>query len=159
MIFPEINYSEWKTIFQRSFVVTRETRLHSFQYKIIHQIIMCQKKLFQITISDSPNCVVCDQIDDLTHFLIQCRYVQIFWTELFKGIQTVRRTMSKTFNIFQTINPIFNLKILEESLNSCASNECSFRNYNLNLTLHGCFQYNRLFFTKIEKAFLILRIG
>ena len=86
MIFPEINYSEWKTIFQRSFVVTRETRLHSFQYKIIHQIIMCQKKLFQITISDSPNCVVCDQIDDLTHFLIQCRYVQIFWTELFNWL-------------------------------------------------------------------------
>ena len=48
--FTNADESVWPRIYQMSFMVTRETRLQSFQYRILHRIIPCNKWLFDITI-------------------------------------------------------------------------------------------------------------
>ncbi len=40
----------WKRIFNTSFIVLRDTKLQSFQYRIIHKIIPCNKWLHTIKI-------------------------------------------------------------------------------------------------------------
>ena len=39
---------EWADIFTRTFKVVRETKLQSFQFKLVHRIINCNKKLFDM---------------------------------------------------------------------------------------------------------------
>ena len=60
-----------------------ETQIQYFQYKIIHRIIACNKKLFDMKIKDSANCTLCHQIDDISHFFFHCPTVQIFWVSFF----------------------------------------------------------------------------
>ena len=35
---------------------------------------------------ENPLCTVCNEVDDLPHFLIHCNYVNIFWTSLFSWL-------------------------------------------------------------------------
>ena len=74
---------EWSVIFSRPYKSVRETQLRSFQYKIIHRIIACNKKLFDMKIKDSPTCNFCNQIDDIDHFFIYCPMVQTLWRSFF----------------------------------------------------------------------------
>ena len=61
---------QWADIFTRTFKVVRETKLQSFQFKLIHRIITCnKKKLHDMKIKVSPQCSYCDDIDDISHFL------------------------------------------------------------------------------------------
>ena len=41
---------EWADIFSRTFKVVRETKLQSFQFKLVHRMIDCNKKLFDMKI-------------------------------------------------------------------------------------------------------------
>ena len=78
-IFMDIE-EEWSVIFSRPYKSVRETQ---FQYKIIHRIIVCNKKLFDMKIKDSPNCNFCNQIDDIYHFFFYCPMVQTLWWSFF----------------------------------------------------------------------------
>ena len=40
-------------------------------------------------IADSPNCTVCNEVDDLPHFLVNCNYVKEFWTSLFTWLNDI----------------------------------------------------------------------
>ncbi len=46
------------------FHITRETKLQSFQYRILHRTITC-RKLYDMKLDDSPNCLYCNNIDEL----------------------------------------------------------------------------------------------
>lgn len=81
-IFPDISEELWKDIFNRTFRFSRETKLQSFQYRILHRTIPCRKKLFEQRIVDSKDCTVCGVVDNLQHFLFACDYVKQFWTML-----------------------------------------------------------------------------
>ena len=54
-IYPEIKNEEWNEIFKHPFRITRETKLQTFQYKIIHRIINCNKKLYDMKIKNDTN--------------------------------------------------------------------------------------------------------
>ena len=69
---------EWTDVFLRPYICLRETKLQSFQYKIIHRIINCNKKLFDMRIKNSPLCTYCDQTDDIGHFFFLC-ISQQYW--------------------------------------------------------------------------------
>lgn len=56
---------------------TRETKLQSFHYKIIHRIIPCNVYLKKIRIKEW--CRHCDESDTIVHFLYSCKNVQPFW--------------------------------------------------------------------------------
>ena len=53
-IYPDIKNEEWNEILKHPFLITRETKLQTFQYKIIHRIINCNKKLYDMKIKTTP---------------------------------------------------------------------------------------------------------
>ena len=81
-IFPEIMVTSWKDTFIRTFNFSRETKLQSFQYRILHRTIPCRKKLFEQKIVDSSDCLICGEQDNLQHFFVTCDYVKQFWMML-----------------------------------------------------------------------------
>ena len=78
-IYPEIKNEEWNEIFKHPFLITRETKLQSFQYKIIHRIINCNQKLYDMKIKTTPTCSYCDELDDIIHFFVLCPETYRFW--------------------------------------------------------------------------------
>ena len=78
----DMSEEEWTDVFLRPYICLRETKLQSFQYKIIHRIINCNKKLFDMRIKNSPLCTYCDQTDDIGHFFFLCKDVYEFWREI-----------------------------------------------------------------------------
>ena len=87
-IYPSIQNMEWTSIFKHSFIISRETSIQSFQYKIIHRIIPCRKKLHEMKLVDGPICNVCPEVDNLQHFFFHCSYVYTFWRHLFSWFNT-----------------------------------------------------------------------
>ena len=79
----QISDNEWSNIFQRSYQTLRETKIQSLQFKIIHRIINCNKKLFDMKIKETPKCSYCDAIDDIPHFFMRCENVLDLWTRFF----------------------------------------------------------------------------
>jgi len=86
-VFPkmeELDAKDWSTIFSIPFKCARETSIQSFQYKLNHRIVACNKWLFNITIKDSDQCEYCQCIDTIIHFFIECEKVSQFWKIFFK---------------------------------------------------------------------------
>ena len=78
-IYPEIDQDQWANIFSLSFKTIRETKLQTFQYRIIHRLITCKKKLYEMQLTNSPCCQYCDQEDNISHFFLLCPKVKDFW--------------------------------------------------------------------------------
>ena len=68
-------------------MVTKDTRLQSFQFKILHRIIACNKWLCQIKILEDPTCNFCDEEDDIVHFFIKCQISDNFWKRFADWLQ------------------------------------------------------------------------
>ena len=81
--YPEISNDDWKNIYTRAFKAVRETKIQTFQYKILHRIINCNKKLFDMKIKDSPVCSFCNNVDSIEHFFFYCQNTRQFWEEFF----------------------------------------------------------------------------
>ena len=73
------NDKEWSDIFCMPFKVCKETRLQTFQYKIIHRIFGCNHWLHNIKVKGSPNCEFCNEDDTIIHYFIGCRGLEQFW--------------------------------------------------------------------------------
>lgn len=67
---------------KRAYITTRETKLQSLQFKILHSITPCRKYLRQIRKVDDEHCPQCGEVDDLTHFFFSCPKVKIFWAAI-----------------------------------------------------------------------------
>lgn len=78
---------EWKDIYQRPYRTSRETRLQSFQLRVCHRTITCNKLLHRYRIKDDDKCSICDCIDSLEHFLVLCPPCEDFWRSVFRWIK------------------------------------------------------------------------
>lgn len=76
------NDEEWKDTCESPFRATRETKLRSLHYKIIHRTFPCGSYLHRVRITDSDWCKYCDETDSITHFLFSCTRVQPFWISI-----------------------------------------------------------------------------
>jgi exonuclease III len=71
---------EWKKIFNHSFYISRDTKIQTLQYKIIHRYIACNYWLKNIKILDSDICLLCNtNSDTIAHFFLTCDNVNHFW--------------------------------------------------------------------------------
>jgi len=63
---------------------TRETKLQSFQTKIVHRIFACHYNLNLWSIKESASCHSCDlqAIDTLEHYFFFCTQSSNFWLEI-----------------------------------------------------------------------------
>lgn len=51
-----------------------------FQYKILHDVVFTEKKLFRSNIAKSDLCYLCSETkQDLKHMLLSCQFVSEFW--------------------------------------------------------------------------------
>ena len=57
-----------------------ETKLQSFQFKVIHRIMAHKKLLYKMNISTSEMCNYCtNEIETIEHKLYSCNEAHIFW--------------------------------------------------------------------------------
>ena len=62
------------------FLVTDETKLIAFQYKIIHNILPCRSSLFRAGLVDDDICPLCKlEKQSLVHMLYNCSESLLFW--------------------------------------------------------------------------------
>ncbi len=65
--------SFWKSIFRMPFITVRDTRIQTFQYRVIHRIVPCNEWLFKLTVKPSSTCEYCFHSDSLIHIFINCK--------------------------------------------------------------------------------------
>ena len=71
---------EWKKIFNCAFYISRDTKIQTLQYKIIHRYIACNHWLKNIKILNSDICLLCNtDSDTIEHFFLTCNNVNHFW--------------------------------------------------------------------------------
>jgi hypothetical protein len=83
--FPKLGVMDenfWSEIFKNVFTITCSTKLQSFQYKIINNIINCKEKLLHWKIKDNDNCYHCNEKDTIIHYFIFCPITKQFWKSL-----------------------------------------------------------------------------
>ena len=62
--------------------IVKDSYLISFQFKIIHRIFNCNYKLFVWKIKESPQCPICQHIDNLEHYFYYCESSKLFWVQV-----------------------------------------------------------------------------
>ena len=87
--FVFLNDLDFEKYFTLSYRVIRDTKLQTFQYKILHNIIPCGAKLFQWKITNMSQCQYCDQYDHITHFFYECESTKSFWDQLINWINNI----------------------------------------------------------------------
>ena len=75
----DLTQEEWKIVYKMPYQLTRETKLITFHYKIVHRIIACNYQLHIWKVSDSNMCDFCNEIDTIEHFFVQCPLSKQFW--------------------------------------------------------------------------------
>lgn len=68
--------------YRRIYRTTKETKFHSFQFKILHAITPCKRFLKRIRITENDLCDHCRIPDDLFHFFFHCVLVQKLWRSI-----------------------------------------------------------------------------
>jgi hypothetical protein len=76
-----IEKAEWTSLF-KTYAITKDTKLKSFQFKILCNLIPCNFYLKRIKKSDTDKCPTCNQLDDITHYLIECPSTETLWQQL-----------------------------------------------------------------------------
>lgn len=69
----------WPAIYKLPYKISRETKLQTFQYKIINRIFACNQKLEKWKIKESNICSFCNHEDDIEHYFIACIKCIPFW--------------------------------------------------------------------------------
>lgn len=73
---------QWKFWYSLPCSLSREVRLQSFQYRVLHRTIPCNAFLQQIRVKDSKTYNYCDEWDDLIHFFYYCPDTVDFWDSI-----------------------------------------------------------------------------
>jgi hypothetical protein len=69
---------DWENIFKVGKVI-RDTKIRTFQYKLIFKLIPCNLYLFKIGRSNSDTCHFCNYIDNIGHYFYECHETKSFW--------------------------------------------------------------------------------
>jgi len=69
----------WQELYYLPYTAVRETKLQSFQYKILQLIYATGLKLSQWRIKTTSNCSLCLVTDTLAHHFVDCKRLTFFW--------------------------------------------------------------------------------
>ena len=74
---------DWNKIYLSSRLATIDTALHSFQYKILNNVLVLNKKLYTFRITNTTLCCFCNTVEETTiHIFFDCVHVQCLWERL-----------------------------------------------------------------------------
>lgn len=74
--------AEWRQNYITPYLTTRETKMQSLQFRILHRIITCNHLLHRWRIKDQGSCSYGDQEDTLEHFFFTCQISRTFWSSV-----------------------------------------------------------------------------
>lgn len=74
--------TQWEATYSLPYKITRETKLQSFQFRILHRLITCKKYLHSINMHENGSCPFCGEKDSISHFFLTCSKVTGFWENL-----------------------------------------------------------------------------
>ena len=75
--------------FTRIYMITNHSKLRSFQYRIIHNALIFNKRLKLWKIKNSDLCTNCEiYAEDILHFFYECKFAEQLWVEVFEMIKT-----------------------------------------------------------------------
>ena len=104
--FPELQVS-WKEIYSLPFVVTIETKIREFQYKILNNIVFTNEKLFRLKMIDSPLYVFCKgEVESLEHLLFFCEETKMFWRAFCTGLAECK-ILIESLNILDVLFGVY----------------------------------------------------
>ena len=70
-------------VYELPFKITIENKLRSFQFKLIHNILPTNQRLWKKNVKSSPTCEQCDTpCETISHIFYECSAVKIFWQKL-----------------------------------------------------------------------------
>ena len=82
-LFPEFGEDKWKFIYALPYILTQDTNLRWFQYKLIHRILANNYFLHKIGIAESIQCTFCNlESETIYHLFWDCEYVKKLWIEI-----------------------------------------------------------------------------
>ena len=74
---------DWKTIYMLPRIVTKDSRLQVFQYKLLNNVLYLNKMLFRFGKIDSPLCSFCKMIEETPlHLFYNCIKTKLLWDQL-----------------------------------------------------------------------------
>ena len=74
---------DWRKIFLIVMISTIESSIRSFQYKILNNALLLNKRLFKFGVIESPACSFCGQVDESPiHFFSQYSVTVELWMKL-----------------------------------------------------------------------------
>ena len=84
-------------IYELPFKITIESKLRSFQFKLIHTIHPTIQRLCKMNVKSSPKCEQCDaSCETISHIFYECPAIKIFWE---KSIDLWNRKRSENMNL------------------------------------------------------------
>ena len=114
----KLEISEYSEMLGNIYKVTNNSKLRSFQYRILHSAIILNTHLYKWNIKKSPKCYFCEiENETILHILVDCPQVKAIWLEvenICKQLNSCDDIKIDTWNIlYNCINPnpfhVFNL--------------------------------------------------
>ena len=88
----DIEEVEWAKVFTLPYNLVRDTKLQSFQYKLLNRLIPCQYNLHLWKLANNNQCLFCAEQDTIEHLFYECHTVQYFWESLENWIANTLQT-------------------------------------------------------------------
>ena len=83
-MFGVFDDEKWEKIYMLPFRCSSNTRIRNFQFKITHNILYLNEKLYIFNKTDTELCYFCNhQKESQNHFFYDCNVVRRFWEEVF----------------------------------------------------------------------------
>ena len=99
-------------------LITYNTYMRSFQYKILNNVLFLNKKLHTFGIKPSPLCSFCNLYDEIPyHIFYECDRVKCLWSDLVQCFQNnlILPTLSPQTAIFGFLDSVNNDSIFENN--------------------------------------------
>ncbi len=104
---------DWNFCFAKIMLIN-DTKLQSFQFKIVHRIFACNRYIAKGNINISENCENCNVIDTIEHYFCHCNLVKNFWVQLNEWLKNnlkVVNTLSVIEIIFGSSIDVYNFEV------------------------------------------------
>ena len=101
--FPFLNETDFKRFFSLPYKTIRDTKIQTFQYKLLNNILPCRATLYVWKLTDNDKCQYCNSYDGLSHYFYECKVTKPFWKQLENWIyhvSSIKVPLSKVDIIF-----------------------------------------------------------
>ena len=78
----DMSNDDWETVYTMANKLTRDTKIHDFQFKLTHRLIACRYNLVIWKIETDNRCIHCNTQDTIEHFFWHCKIAKTLWNQV-----------------------------------------------------------------------------